>query len=136
MVEVNSQCLKCEDGKLLPDQCNICSRRVRLFHTLLNARPDEIKSGISQGLGRMPVDAALGTRPTVEEVEHTLQARVSNKAVRPDDLPTELLKIGHTQGNTRNIDGSSQHHRGHLAWERGTPEAEGCRHEGAVQEER
>ena len=51
-------------------------------------------------LPQQPVASALGTEPTAEEVATAPKAMVNVKAVRPDDLPVELLKLRLQQDRT------------------------------------
>ena len=91
---VNSQYVKDEKGTLLRDPEAIRARWVRFFRKLLNAKSDDINLEITASLEPMAEEARLGAPPTLEKVERALRALANNKAVGPDDLPAELLKLG------------------------------------------
>lgn len=91
---VNSQRVEISHGKHPRDAEGTCGWRVRSLRMLLNARSDEMRSEIAEGLGWIPVDATLGALTPVQEVKNALRAMANNKAVGPDDPPAELLKLG------------------------------------------
>lgn len=69
----------------------ICVQWLRITGQLLNVRSDETKVGITEVLGRMTIDATLGTKPTGQEAEYTLRARENYKIVEADDRSAEVL---------------------------------------------
>ena len=54
----------------------------------------------SKRLPQQPVASALGIEPTEEEIATAKKAMAKEKAVRPDELPAELLKLGLQQDRT------------------------------------
>ena len=55
---------------------------------------------IPKRLPRQPVASALGIEPTEEEIATAMKAMANEKAVGPDGLPAELLKLGLQQDRT------------------------------------
>ena len=55
---------------------------------------------IPKRLPQQPLASALGIEPTEEEIATAMKAMANNKAVRPDGLPAELLKLGLQQDQT------------------------------------
>ena len=49
---------------------------------------------ILKRLPQHPVASALGIEPTEEEIATAMKAMANAKAMGPDDLPAELLKLG------------------------------------------
>ena len=49
---------------------------------------------IPKRLPHQPVASALGIEPTEEEIATAMKAMANEKAVGPDGLPAELLKLG------------------------------------------
>ena len=92
--KVESRCIRDEEGRLLRDKGRIRERRVRFFHSLLNAKPDMLDLDIPKRLPQYPVASALGIAPTEEEIATAMKAMANEKAVGPDALPAELLKLG------------------------------------------
>ena len=66
----------------------------RLFGTLLNTKSDNLRLDIIEGLSQWPVTHALGVEPTENELIGALRSMANAKAVGPDELPVELLKLG------------------------------------------
>ena len=69
-------------------------RWVRFFRSLLNSKSDMIDADIPKRLPQHPVASALGIEPTEEEIATAMKAMANAKAVGPDGLPAELLKLG------------------------------------------
>ena len=55
---------------------------------------------IPKKLPQHPVTSALGIEPTEEETATAMKAMANAKAVGPDSLPAELLKLGLQQDRT------------------------------------
>ena len=55
---------------------------------------------IPKRLPQQPVASALGIEPTEEEIAIAMKAMTNEKAVGPDGLPAELLKLGLQQDRT------------------------------------
>ena len=63
-------------------------------------RPDMIATASPKRLLQHPVASALGIEPTEEEIATATKAMANAKAVGPDGLPAELLKLGLQQDLT------------------------------------
>ena len=98
--KVESQCVRDEGGRLLRDKERIRGRRVRFFRSLLNAKSNKLDLDIPKRLPQQPVASALGIKPTEEEIARAMKAMANAKAVGPDGLPVELLKLGLQQDRT------------------------------------
>ena len=91
--KVESQCIRHEEGRLLRDKGRIRERWVRFFRSLLNSKSDMIDADIPKRLP-YPVASTLGIEPTEEEIATAMKAMANAKAVGPDGLPAERLKLG------------------------------------------
>ena len=91
--KVESQCFRDERGRLLRNKGRIRKRWVRFFRSLLNSKSDMLDLDIPKRLPQQPVASALGIEPT-EEIATAMKAMANEKAVRPDGLSAELLKLG------------------------------------------
>ena len=60
----------------------------------MNAKSDNLNPGMVEEFPQQPTAHTLGDEPTIEEVAATLRSRGNSKAVGPDELPVELLKLG------------------------------------------
>ena len=98
--KVESQCVRDEKGRLLRDKGRIRERLVRFFRSLLNSQSDMLDPDIAKGLPQHPVASALGIEPTEEEIATAMKAMANAKAVGPDGVPAELLKLGLQQDRT------------------------------------
>ena len=96
----SQQCIRDEEGRLLRDKGRIRERWVRFFRSLLNSKSDMIDADIPKRLPQHPVAIALGIEPTEEEIATAMKAMANAKAVGPDGLPAELLKLGLQQDRT------------------------------------
>ena len=83
---------------MLRDKGRIRERWVRFFRSLLNSKSDMIDADIPKRLPQR--DCALGIEPTEEEIATAMKAMANAKAVGPDGLPAELLKLGLQQDRT------------------------------------
>ena len=92
--KVEPQCVRDEEETLLRDKRRIRERWVRFFRSLLNSKSDMFDADIPKRLPQHPVASALGIEPTEEEIATAMKAMVNTKAVGPDGLPAELLKLG------------------------------------------
>ena len=102
--KVESQCVRDEEGRLLRDKGRIRERWVRFFRSLLNSRSDMLDPDIPTRLPQHSVASALGIEPTEEEITSAMQAMANAKAVEPNGLPAELLKLGLQQDRTILLD--------------------------------
>ena len=91
--QIESQCVRDEEGRLLRGRGRIRERWVQLFSSLLNAKSDKLDPDISKRLPQHPVASALGIEPTGEEITTAMKAMAKAKAMGPDGLPAELLKL-------------------------------------------
>ena len=98
--KVESQCVRNEEVRLLRNKGRVLERWVRFFRSLLNAKSDMLDLDIRKRLPQHPVASALGIEPTEEEIATAMKAMASAKAVGPDGLPAELLKLGLQQART------------------------------------
>ena len=98
--KVESQCVRDEEGRLLRDKGRIRERWVRFFRSPLNAKYDILDPDIPKRLPQHPVASALMIEPTEEEIATAMKAMANAKAVGPDGLPAELLKLGLQQDRT------------------------------------
>ena len=98
--KVESQCVRDEEGRLLRDKGRIRDRWVQFFRSLLNAKPDMLDPDIPKRLPQHPVASVLGIDPTEKEIATAMKAMANAKAVGPDGLPAELLKLGLQQDRT------------------------------------
>ena len=73
---------------------------MRFFRSLLNAKSDVFVPDIAKRLQQQPVASALGIEPTEEDIATAMKAMANAKAVGPDGLPAELLKLGLQQDRT------------------------------------
>ena len=67
----------------------VLGRWARFFGTLLNSKSDKLRLDIIEG----PITHALGVEPTENELIEALRSMANAKAVGPDKLPVELLKL-------------------------------------------
>ena len=98
--KVESQYVRDEGWRLLRDKGLIRERWVRFFRSLLNSKSDMLDADIPKRLSQQPVASALGVEPTEEEIATAMKAMANAKAVGPDGLPAELLKLGLQQDRT------------------------------------
>ena len=92
--KVESRCVRDEEGRLLRDKGPIRERWRRFFRSLMNAESDMLDPDIPKRLPQHPVASALGIEPTEEEIATSMKAMENAKAVGPDGLSAELLKLG------------------------------------------
>ncbi|CAB1118404.1 unnamed protein product [Ectocarpus sp. CCAP 1310/34] len=88
-----SQNIKDEDGKVLRDPMFIRQRWARCFHKLLNTKSPTIDLHAADTVKRWPTCMPLDDIPSLLEVEEAVREMANRKAVGPDDLPAELIKL-------------------------------------------
>ena len=98
--KVESQCVRDVEGRLLRDKGCTRERWVRFFRSLLNAKSDVLDPNIPKRLLQHSAASALEIEPTEEEVTPAMKAMANAKAVGPDGLPAELLKLRLQQDRT------------------------------------
>ena len=89
----SSQYIKDEEGRLLRDNALIRERWLRRFHNLLNAKWPTLDPIIVDELKQGPPCRPLDDVPSRYKVEEAIRALANRKAVGPDGLPAELLKV-------------------------------------------
>ena len=82
-----------EDGILLTDVDLICEGWLRWFHTFLNAKSPTLDPNIAEGLDQWSEKIPLGVQPTMHEVTDAIRLLTNGKAVGPDEVFVELIKI-------------------------------------------
>ena len=92
--KVNSQYIRDEECIMLRDPGLVLERWARFFGTLLNSKSDKHRLGVIEELPQWPITHALGVEPTEIELIGALRSMANAKAVGPDELPVELLKLG------------------------------------------
>ena len=60
----------------------------------MNANSDNLNPYVAAEVPQQPTAHTLGDEPTIEEVAAALRSMGNSKAVGPDELPVELLKLG------------------------------------------
>ena len=79
------------------DCCGImpssASGAVRCFHKLLNTKSPTLDSNIADELKQRPPRRTLDDVPSRYEIEEAIRALANRKAVGPDGLPVEFLKV-------------------------------------------
>ena len=84
-----------EDGKLLRKLEEICARWRRYFTSLLSTTSAALNRTIIEDLSQKPTALSLGDLPVVSETKKkALRSMANGKAMGPDELPAELLKLG------------------------------------------
>ena len=91
---VSAQYIRDEDGKLLRKLGGIRARWRGYFTFLLNTTSAALNQKIIEGLSQKPTALSLGDPPVVNETKKTLRSMANGKAMGPDELPAELLKLG------------------------------------------
>ena len=92
--KLSSQYIHDEEGRMLKDPGLVLGRWARFFGTLLNAKSDKLRLDTIEGLPQWPVTHALRVEPIENELIGTLGWMEDAKAVGPEELPIELLKLG------------------------------------------
>ena len=132
----NSQYIKDEDSRLLRDNALIWKRWVRWFHKLLNTKSPTLDPSIVGELKPWPPCRPLDDVRCRYEVEGGIRALANRKAVGPDRLPVDLLKVLADEGELETL--RKCHNIVAAVWNRGgvPQQTEVCNNQGASQEER
>ena len=85
--------MKDAEGSLLRDMGFIRNRWVQWFSTSLNTKSPALDPNIVEELKMWPTCTPLDDLPSIFQVEETINSMSNRKAVGPDELPTELLKL-------------------------------------------
>ena len=89
-----AQYIRDEDGKLLRKLKEIRARWRRYFTSLLNATSAALNRTIIEDLSPKPIAQSLEDPPVVNETKKALRSMANGKAMGPDELVAELLKLG------------------------------------------
>ena len=90
----SAQYIRDENGKLLRKLDEIRARWRQYFTSLLSTTSAALNRTIIEGLSQKPTALLLGDPPVVSETKKTLRSMANGKAVGPDELSAQLLKIG------------------------------------------
>ena len=90
----SAQYIRDKNGKLLRKLGEIRARWRRYFISLLNTTSATLNRTIIEGLSQKPTALSLGNPPVVSETKKALRSMANGKAMGPDELPAELLKLG------------------------------------------
>ena len=82
---------------LLRNRVRIREQWARFYHTLLNTESLKLDPAIIDLLPPRPLGVSLGVEPSVDEMTEIIKGMPSWKAVGPDGLPAELLKLDHPE---------------------------------------
>ena len=92
--KVNSQYIRDEEGIMLRDPGLVLRRWARFFGILVNSKSDKLRLDIIEELPQGPITHDLGVEPSENELIEALRSMANAKAVGPDELPVEQLKLG------------------------------------------
>ena len=84
-----------KDGTLPKDKVRILERWAGYFGTLLNTELPKLDPAIGDLFPQRPSAPSLGDELTVDERTAVTRGMPNSRAVGPDSLPSELLKIDH-----------------------------------------
>ena len=90
----SAQYIRDEKGKLLRKLDEIRARWRRYFTSLFNTTSATLNRTIIEGLSQKPTALSLGDPPVVSDTKKALRSMANGKAMGPDELPAELLKLG------------------------------------------
>ena len=90
----STQYIRDENGKLLRKLDEIRARWRRYCTSLLNTTSTDLNRTIIEGLSQKPTALPLGDPPVVSETKMAVRSVANGKAMGPDELPAELLKLG------------------------------------------
>ena len=90
----SAQYIRDENGKLLRKLEEIRARWRRYFTSSLNTTSATLNRTVIEGLSQKPTALSFGDPPVVSEKKKTLRSMANGKAMGPDELPAELLKLG------------------------------------------
>ena len=80
-------------AQYIRDENEIRARWRRYFTSFLNTTSAALNRTIIEGLSQKPTALSLGDPPVVSETKKALRSMVNGKAMGPDELPAELLKL-------------------------------------------
>ena len=99
----DSQYVKDEEGRLLRYNALIRERWVMWFHKLLNTKSPTLDPSIVDELKQWPPCRPLDDVPSRYEVVEAIRALANRKAVGPDGLAAELLKVLADEGELNTL---------------------------------
>ena len=85
-----------EEGTLLRGKVRIRKRWGGFFQTLLNKSPN-LDLTITSLFQQRPSPPSLGDEPTMDDMTGVIRGMPNWKAVGPDSLPAEVLKLDHPE---------------------------------------
>ena len=86
-----------EDGTLLRHKVCIRTLWEGLFQTLLNMKSPNLDLTITVLFPQGPLGPSLGVEPTMYDMIGVIRGMPTCKAVGPDSLPAEVLKLNHPE---------------------------------------
>ena len=86
-----------EDGTLLTDKVRIHDRWRGFFQTRLYKKSPKLDPTISTLFSQRPLTPSLGSEPTMDDMPGEIRGMPNWKAVRPESLPAQLLKLDHPE---------------------------------------
>ena len=89
----STQFISNEDDTLFREIVSIRERWGRFHHTLLNTKPHKLDPTMIDVLPPRPLKAPLGDEPSMDEMTEVIKILPNWKAVRPDRLPAQPLKL-------------------------------------------
>ena len=92
--KVSSQYICDEKSRMLRDLGLVLGRWAQFFGALLNAKSDKMKLDVIEGLPQKPVTRVLGVESTENELMVALRSMTNTKAVKTDELPVEIFRLG------------------------------------------
>ena len=92
--KVSSQYIRDEESIMLRDPGLILGRWARFFGTLLDSKSEKLRLDTIEELPQWPIIHELGVEPTESKLIGALKSMANAKAVGPDELPVEVLKLG------------------------------------------
>ena len=100
----NLQYIRDEEGRFLRDIGLIRERWVRWFHELLNTKSPALDPTITDELKVCPPCSPLDDDPSRYEVEEAIRVMANRKAVGPDGLPVEFMKVLVDEADSDNLE--------------------------------
>ena len=92
--KISSLYIRDEEDITLRDPGLVLGRWARFFGTLHYSKSDKLRLDVIKELPQWPITHALEVEPTENELIGALRSMANAKAVGPDELPVELLKLG------------------------------------------
>ena len=99
----SSQYIREEDGKLLRKLEEIRARWRRYFTSLPHTTSAALSQTVIESLSQKPTALSLGDPTVVNETKKALRSMATGKAMGPDELPAELLKLRLSDSSHENL---------------------------------